>query len=558
MKAAKVKFLIALLLLLPVGGVLFAGGGVQGPDDVQSTAVPEGMNSWEVDTSPVTLTLFMDGPRSFIQRCWGRDPVSQKWIKDTGVDIEWTFAPDESGKAYNLLIASGDFPDMISASGNLPQNKQLAENGLIWDLQELSEKYAPGFWEFNWKWNKKSILAMRIAFESMGFYQSLGTHLPDKYMDSPYILFNATGLTVIDKIYEAVGSPTIESGEDYLNMLRAVQRQFPELTPMQSMRAASPVADGSPRLVDNLRPHSGLAEKYYEIGGKWRRYWEHPNFIKLLKYANTLYNEGLINPTEFTDKKADLKARISAGKIFSELSQDSDNLEQWNTRIQKNHPDWEFNFIKPFVLDPATMTYKSDTLGGGIGGGRNMVTTQSQHPDRAIRWLDYIQQEQPQKEIFYGIEGHGHVMKDGLPYYTPEGAAALEAGEEVHQDQFGMGAYWIFRDDYWQKVAKTVEAPDIVKKAMDITNASYSDLSFYMAADNFATDSEELKIWAVMKDYYQTEILKVISADPSDVESKWNTLLAKMRELGLEKLDDFWTSHFNNKTELEAKYSADM
>ena len=81
---------------------------------------------------------------------------------------------------------------------------------------------------------------------------------------------------------------------------------------------------------------------------------------------------------------------------------------------------------------------------------------------------------------------------------------------------------------------------------------------FYMGADVFPTDSEELKIWSVLTDYYQTEILKVIAAAPSEVESKWSTLLAKMDELGLEKLNDFWTDFFKNKSALQEKYSADL
>lgn len=44
-----------------------------------------------------------------------------------------------------------------------------------------------------------------------------------------------------------------------------------------------------------------LGGRYDIIDGKYVKYWYSPKYLDLLKFVNTLYNEGLIDPTEFTD-----------------------------------------------------------------------------------------------------------------------------------------------------------------------------------------------------------------------------------------------------------------
>ena len=94
-------------------------------------------NSWETDTSPVTLSVYVDSPTQLrLTTFWGIDPVSVRWQEDTGIDLEWVIAPDDSQAKLNVLIASGDLPDLIHLSQELPQIRQLADNGLAWNIRE--------------------------------------------------------------------------------------------------------------------------------------------------------------------------------------------------------------------------------------------------------------------------------------------------------------------------------------------------------------------------------------------------------------------------------------
>ena len=275
-----------------------------------ATAGTIAANSWETDTSPVTLSVYVDSPTQLrLTTFWGIDPVSVRWKEDTGIDLEWVIAPDDSQAKLNVLMASGDLPNLIHLSQELPQIRQLADNGLVWNVRELSESHAPGVWDYLWNRNKHVIVHFRTLFDSMDIFMVPFQHLPQDYVDSPYAIRAYQGTTAQDVILDNAGNPKVASTADYVDLLRTVKAAHPELIPVQSMRNASPSRDGDPQLVQAALSIAGLSQRYFDIDGTWVKYWEHPNFVALLRFANTLYTERLLDPTEFTDSKSALKAK---------------------------------------------------------------------------------------------------------------------------------------------------------------------------------------------------------------------------------------------------------
>ena len=184
--------------------------------------------SWETDTSPVTLSVYVDSPTQLrLTTFWGIDPVSVRWQEDTGLDLEWVIAPDDSQAKLNVLIASGDLPDLIHLSQELPQIRQLADNGLVWNIKELSESHAPGVWDYLWERNKHVIVHFRTLFDSMDLFMVPFQHLPQDYFDSPYAIRAYQGTTAQDVILDGAGNPNVASASDYVELLRAVKAGAP-------------------------------------------------------------------------------------------------------------------------------------------------------------------------------------------------------------------------------------------------------------------------------------------------------------------------------------------
>ena len=195
----------------------------------------------------------------------------------------------------------------------------------------------------------------------------------------------------------------------------------------------------------------------------WFKYWEHEDFVKVLQFANTLYNEQLIARTEFTEKQPQLWGNMMT-KIFSELNQDADNAAGIHNATdfkQARAPLAEklgveslrFIMLPAFTIEPH-MKYEIDDLRGGVGGSGVMVTTQAERPDRAIQWLDWLAQESTQKRMIFGIEGVHSDPRDFRGYDIPvmrqylRDFQAENPGPQLYRAKFGVGSMYLFRDKY--------------------------------------------------------------------------------------------------------------
>ncbi len=314
---------IALALLLAFSMTAWAEGSSEEAMAAEDMVIAD--PSWTTDTSPITLTFFFDrmaGSDSNLNEHYGDDELTKIFVEETGVDFDMTFAPDSDQTMLNVLLASGDLPDMMRLSHNLQQATQLVQRGLVHDLDALSQKFAPKYMD---NWDARIRLYYRMHFDDMGFYFHPSYYVTDEQIESPLVLKAMQGVTVLKEVYEHLGAPEINNTDDYVDLLRRVKQEFPELTPVQSLRGPSPDKDGNPRLVERSLPLGGLNQRFFQRDdGVWYKYWEHEDFVKVLQFANTLYNEQLIARTEFTEKQPQLWGNMMT-KIFSELNQDADN-----------------------------------------------------------------------------------------------------------------------------------------------------------------------------------------------------------------------------------------
>ncbi len=511
----------------------------------------ETKNSWEIDKSPIDINIFVDIPGHDYQQTWGKDDVSKKWIADTGVNLKWETTPDSDHKKLNLYIASGSLPDIVALSTGFSERRQLAKKDVIWALNKLAiEASAPNFMN---NFDKNIITAKRVDYDSYDFYAMPCYHTPMNALDEPFIAKNLSGIIVIDKIYQEMGSPVLKSGDDYISLLKKVKEKYPSIIAAQSYRMASPDSDGNPWLVAILLQHSGLGTKFFKQNDEYFKYWQHPNFMLVLKFANQLYNEGLVDKTEFTDDKTRLLSKVYSGTIFSELNEDADNIDKYNVELHKVKPDSNWIMIEPFTLDP-NVKYEGDSIHGGVGEVEVIISKNSKKAIRSLRFLDYICQPETQKILTYGIEGRGHIMVNGRPVLTKE---YLEDEKKVGRNNslYGNFDYYVLRNNYWNPMAKYDLASDIQKSAMQIANKYYKDFSFYVGADVYEANSEEAKIYAQIKQYYRNEIMKIITGNPSDVQTEYDNMIAEMKKMGLDILNKHYTEYFNNKQQMIDKYS---
>ena len=96
--------------------------------------------SWKKDTSPITIDWFV------AYDWYGKvfDPVNnmadKKLQTETGITINVITG---NADKLNALIVSGELPDVVTFDAVASQRLQMEDSGMVLDLEELSEKYAP-------------------------------------------------------------------------------------------------------------------------------------------------------------------------------------------------------------------------------------------------------------------------------------------------------------------------------------------------------------------------------------------------------------------------------
>ena len=92
----------------------------------------------------------------------------------------------------------------------------------------------------------------------------------------------------------------------------------------------------------------------------------------------------------------------------------------------------------------------------------------------------------------------------------------------------------------------------------EIASKYYKDLTFYRGAESYAADSEEIKIFASVKEYYEVQVMKIITCAPEDVEKLYNEMIQTIDSMGQDKLNEQIDDFFQNKNQKIAQYSADL
>ncbi len=153
------KKLLTLLLALSMCCTAFVSCGED--TDNSSNSGSQGSQTAEEDTlEPLTeITLpISEEPMSFTQwRVWSSDYMTnygettaiQKLEEMTNIHVDYTCVPSTAGtEKYGLMLASGDFPDMIYDGGTTPYpggEEAGIDDGVLRDLTHYVEYYMPNY-----------------------------------------------------------------------------------------------------------------------------------------------------------------------------------------------------------------------------------------------------------------------------------------------------------------------------------------------------------------------------------------------------------------------------
>ncbi|MFF2483287.1 extracellular solute-binding protein [Paenibacillus sp. NPDC058071] len=422
MKKWKKPLLVAASLMLVLTAVL-AGcssgskGGNNQPgntatdkpsDAPKGTEKPAEDDKWVLGEKPLTFSLYAHYKNSDFPQ-WESRPLG-KWLKEERqVTVNVISAAGDHTAKLNTLITSNQLPDIIWGDKYDPDIERLRENGMLVSFDEYLDKYTN----------------LRDWMGDLNMLRSDDGKLymfPNWYTGRPA---GNAGYVINKKIYEELGSPTLETTDDLYEYLKKVRDKYgKEIVPFEPHRAQD--AQGLGVLYTAFGEgasytHLSKGLRAVPQGDKLTSIFTDPVFREAEKYIAKLFREKLISQDAFTQTEDMVKEKVMNGKVavFAGASPTTFAGEAQEV-LTKNDPNAGYFMIWPIhkpgldknKIYPGTYT----TLGWNAA----YITKNAKDPEALFAFLDWMTGPEGMNVQFFGPEGGNWEGFDanGQPNFT--------------------------------------------------------------------------------------------------------------------------------------------
>ena len=316
----------------------------------------------------------------------------------TGIHTTWR-SPSTTvqSEQFQLMIASGDYPDIFDCSSYNGGLQQAAEDDVINDLTDLLADNAPDYWNLLSQQDEDSFKAT-LKEGRMYAVHSIST---DNYLMS--------GPTARGDWLDASGVGEITTVDDLVDYARYCVDNFGVTNAINSSSDCSidgvTGAYGLTDIVGTGAYRDGDTVKTCSVSDELRDY---------LVFFNGLFNDGLISG-DFFSRSSPMPDVASTAYLMVPA-------DQWPTMImQANTEGAYFTAVPYLVLEEGGVNRFGDTwLATQFNGGATMsVSTLCEDVEDCLQFLNWFFTQDGYMAANYGVEGISfNYDADGEPKYT--------------------------------------------------------------------------------------------------------------------------------------------
>lgn len=465
------------------------------------------------------LTIFGMFNKMIFDANW---PVFKKAEEDTGVRLKGVMSQNASDEreAFNLMVASGDLPDIIRYSKPKDLDTLGSDGGLI-DLNDLIDKYAPNikkFWAENPQMKKEA-----VAVDGKIYYIPYYTDIIKNKAGPVYFIrrdwLNKLNLPVpktIDDYYKTLvafrnNDPNGNGKKDeipFFNRINDTTHAIEVLLDIFQIRYPWYMTQ------DNKVVYSASTEEFKNV------------VVELAKW----YKEGLIDPEYFT---RDLKTarEYFFGNDIGGVTIDWASTASYMTSLKDKVPNLDLIVILPPEINGVSKMVRPRPIAAGGWG----ISSKAKDPVAIIKYFDYWFTPEGRRLWNFGIEGTHYNMVNGSPVFTdlvlnnPEGKPPLQV-------LYSVGAQWEIGVPQDYEYEKQLSLPVVIDGYK--LYADNDIVESIMLPDSLKYTQEEIKEFsrldAQLKDYSDEMTQKWIMG-ASDINKDWDNFIKRLNTLGLQK-----------------------
>lgn len=507
-----------------------------------------GNNSGEADdNSPIKFSFYSeDGVANDFS-----DPIAKKITETTGVTLEIDYPVGGNNQRIPLMIASGEYPDLIYAKGDTPK---LIEAGALIPLDDLIEEHAPNIKKLYGDYLQR----LKHSEEDPSIY-TLGAYQVDTAIWS-----TAGTMQLQNAVLEDLGYPEIKTIYDYEEAIKAYIEKYPTIDGQPTI-GLSLCADDWKWLITVGNP-AGLVAGYTD-DGQWlvddetfeATYKFYGDDLKeYFKWLNHMNDEGLLDPESFTQKTDQYLAKLASGRVLG-ITDAEWHFNEAEVSLAGEGKEERTYARLPVVMNEETTcsVMKSQGYSAAFGVG---ISTSCKDPVRAIKFLDWMASDEAQILNNWGIEGVNYEIVDGKRV-VPAEEQEKKNNDKDYGKKTGLGQYsypfpqrgdgvedstgqyytptteQTIIDNYNSAAKKTLEAYGVDMWKDLFPPTSDFEVSPYGAAYNIAipNDSELTLLQKKADDYCQKTIPQIILAGEANFETEWEKMQKDLKAMNIEE-----------------------
>lgn len=464
-------------------------------------------------------------------------PLGKALSERTGVEIEYLHpAAGQEKEQFNLLVASGDYPDIVEH--NLIKEymggpEKAILDGFIIDLTSYMPQYAPNL--------------MKVYQDNPDLEKMAKTDT-GKFYSFPFIrggdsLMVFFGPIIRKDWLKQLNLDEPETMEDWYNMLKAFKDE---------KGAAAPLTYERTMIQDNLgAPFMGAygigKDFYLDDQGEVQFGSIQPEYKEFLQEFSKWYAEGLIDPDIETVDKKQVAAKITNGEAGASLGYQASRLGNW-LKAKQDDDSYDLLGTKYPVKkagDKPMFAQKDFPLPGTAA----YVTTACDDIETAMRVLDYFYSEEGHMVANFGVEGESYDMINDYPTYQEHIINNPELPPSVGLGQYTRAAYngpMVQDERYFEQYGFTFEQQQVAN-----TNWQYSDVTKYRMPKVTPTPEESQELATIMNEIntYRDEMYVKYLFGQESLDT-YDDYVDNIKKMGIERALEIQTAaleRYNNR-----------
>lgn len=405
----KLKGIVTAAVALTLSAGLLTGCAQKGNSNTsKQTSGKTGEVSYPIKTD-VTLKYWLplNANLSTSKKNLGETEFAKELQKETGIKVDYIHpAQGQEKEKFNLLLASGDLPDLIENDwSSFPGGPEKAiKDGSILKLNDYIDKYAP---------NLKKFLQEHPDIDKACKTDS-GSYYMFPFIRSDDSLTVYYGPTMRADWLKELNLPVPTTMDEWETTLKAFKEKKGATAPLtfdlKEIFGAFAGAYG-------ITYGAGVGNGYYVDNGKVKFGPMQPGFKDFVTTFNKWYNEGLLDKNFATVDKKIKASDMLSGKSGATLAYCGGEIGVWMNAMKDKDPNYNLVGV-PYPSAVKGQKAVSGQLQMKATGQGIAVSAKTKNIEQAIRFLDYGYSKAGMDIYNFGIKDVSYKIVDGKPVYT--------------------------------------------------------------------------------------------------------------------------------------------